>query len=47
MPIEALIVELKYLVERHVGTRRPEHDCRPLRERLVSVLIEAYYRAGR
>ena len=47
VPIEALIVELKQLVDRHVGTRRPEHECRPMRERLVSVLIEAYYRAAR
>lgn len=47
VPIEALIVELKNLVERHVGGRRPEHECRPMREHLVSVLIEAYYRAGR
>ena len=47
VPIEALIVELKNLVERHAGNRRPEHECRPMREHLVSVLIEAYYRAER
>ena len=47
VPIEALIVELKHLVERHVGARRPEHECRPMREHLVSVLIEAYYRSAR
>ena len=47
VPIEALIVELKQLFERHVGGRRPEHECRPTREHLVSVLIVAYYRAAR
>ena len=47
VPIEALIVELKSLVQRHAAARRPEHECRPMRERLVSILIEAYYRAER
>ena len=43
--IEALIVELKRLVDRHAGAGRPEFESRQLREHLVSVLIEAYYRA--
>jgi hypothetical protein len=47
VPIEALIVELKTLMQRHAAARRPEHECRPMRERLVSILIEAYYRAER
>jgi hypothetical protein len=47
VPIEALIVELKQLVDRHAATRRPEYECRAMREHLVSVLIEAYYRGRR
>lgn len=47
VPVEALIVELKQLVEAHASRGRPEHDRRALREQLVSVLIEAYYRASR
>ena len=45
VPIEALIVELKRLLLRHVESRLPNHESRAMRERLVSVLIEAYYRA--
>ena len=47
VPVEALIVELKQLVEAHASRSRAEHDRRALRERLVSVLIEAYYRGVR
>lgn len=45
VPVEALIVELKQLMEAHLTHGRAEHERRALRERLVSVLIEAYYRA--
>jgi hypothetical protein len=47
VPIEALIVELKQLMEAHASRARAEHDRRALREHLVSVLIEAYYRGER
>ena len=46
VPVEAIIVELKLLVQRHIAARHPEFECRPLREHLVSVLIDAYYRAS-
>ena len=42
--VEALIVELKHLINRHVAPHASAHACRELRERLVTVLIEAYYR---
>ena len=45
--VEALIVELKHLINRHVAPRASTQTCRQLRERLVTVLIEAYYRGGR
>ena len=47
VPIEALIVELKQMVEAHANRTRAEHDRRALREQLVSILIEAYYRGVR
>jgi hypothetical protein len=47
VPIEALIVELKQLMEAHASRTRAEHDRRALREHLVSVLIDAYYRGER
>lgn len=45
-PVEAMIVELKQLVHRHAEQRSAEWECRTLREHLVSVLIEAYYRGA-
>lgn len=42
--VEQLIVALHELVERHARGTRAEWEVRPLRERLVSVLIQAYHR---
>ena len=42
--VEQLIVALHELIERHARGTRPEWEIRPLRERLVSVLIQAYHR---
>lgn len=47
VPVEALIVELKQLVEARTSRVHAEHDRRALREHLVSVLIDAYYRGVR
>jgi hypothetical protein len=44
--VEAMIVELKQLVARHAEQRFAEWECRKMREHLVSVLIEAYYRGS-